>query len=114
MVSAHLYAPYDFALNEAGTSQWSSAVDEDTREIRDAFDRLTRLFTSRGIPVVLTEFGAVDKHNEAARTAWASYVTDQAFAAHIPCVWWDTSLWSPDDRAWRYPDLLTALTRRGM
>lgn len=114
MVSAHLYAPYDFALNEAGTSQWSSAVDEDTREIRDAFDRLTRLFTSQGIPVVLTEFGAVDKHNEAARTAWASYVTDQAFAAHIPCVWWDTSLWLPDDRAWRYPDLLTALTRRGM
>ena len=111
MVSAHLYAPYDFALNEAGTADWSPDNDTDMIELRDAFVRLKRLFVSRGVPVVVTEFGAVDKHNEPARAAWAAAVTRLARESLIPCLWWDTSLLCTETCTWRYPALLTALVR---
>ncbi len=111
MVSAHLYAPYGFALSEAGTADWSPDSEADMAELRDAFERLKRLFVSRGIPVVVTEFGALDKHNEPARVAWATTVTRLARESRIPCLWWDTSLLCTETRTWRYPALLTALVR---
>lgn len=111
MVSAHLYAPYDFALNAEGTGTWSPTSEKDTVEIRTAIEQLYRRFTMKGIPVVLTEFGALDKQNEAARTAWATYVTQAAHNAHIPCFWWDTSFMDKVTHEIRYPNLLTALTR---
>lgn len=110
MVSAHLYAPYDFALNEAGTADWSPDREADTRELREAFETLKRMFVSRGVPVVITEFGAVDKHNEAARAAWAATVTRLAQESRIPFLWWDTALLCTQTHTWRYPALLTALT----
>jgi len=111
MVSAHLYAPYDFTLNEHGTADFSTVNDRDTASIREAFRQLTSRFTSRGVPVVLTEFGAMDKGNAQARTAWAAYVTSLAKAAGIPTVWWDTSLMEQPSLQWRYPTLLNALLR---
>lgn len=111
MVSAHLYTPYDFALNEQGTADWSAAKESDTAEILEAFRQLTSNFVSKGVPVVITEFGAVDKKNEQARASWAAYVTGLAEAAHIPCLWWDKSLMEQNTLRWRYPALLSALTR---
>ena len=84
-------------------------MDNDTLEIREAFRALDERFVSKGIPVVLTEFGAVDKQNEAVRADWAAYVTDFARTLRIPCIWWDTSLMGKATFAWRYPQLLTAL-----
>ena len=109
MVSAHLYAPYDFALNEQGTVDWSAAIDSDTAEIREAFNQLENRFVSKGVPVVITEFGAADKKNEQARAAWAAYVTGLGKAMHIPCLWWDKSLMEQHTLSWRYPTLLSAL-----
>lgn len=111
MVSVHLYLPYAFALDTAGTADWSPASADDTEALQAAFQRLWRLFVSRGIPVVVTEFGAVDKGNEAARAAWAGYVLHLAGQNRIPCLWWDTALLAHGTHAWRYPALLTALTR---
>ncbi|MEA4999993.1 MAG: glycoside hydrolase family 5 protein [Candidatus Limiplasma sp.] len=109
MVSVHLYAPYDFALNASGTAAWSLASAADTKEIRDAFHSLYWLFVRKGIPVVITEFGAMDKHNTEARAAWATFVTQLAKQAHIPYVWWDTSLLDQRALTWRYPQLVEVL-----
>lgn len=111
MVSAHLYAPYAFALDATGTAAWSPASLADTAELAAAFGRLSRLFTNRGIPVVVTEFGALDKGNEPARAAWAAYVLRLARQSRIPCLWWDTALLEKGTHVWRYPALLTALTQ---
>ena len=111
MVSAHVYLPYDFTLNEQGTASWSPDASEDTRGMRDAFGRLQALFVSRGVPVVVTEFGAVDKGNEAARANWAAAVTRLGRESGISCLWWDTSLLEKTSHTWRYPALLTALVR---
>lgn len=111
MVSAHVYAPYGFALDAAGTAAWSPTSDADTTELAAVFGTLSRLFTCRGIPVVVTEFGALDKGNETARAAWATYVLRLARQYHIPCLWWDTALLEKGTHVWRYPALLTALTR---
>jgi endoglucanase len=77
----------------------------------DAFARLWRLFVSRGIPVVVTEFGAVDKSNEVARAAWAAAVMRLGRTYRIPCLWWDTALLEKGSHTWRYPALLRALVR---
>ena len=111
MVSAHLYAPYDFALNASGTASWSPATEADTAELRAAIHRLYWHFIRRGVPVVITEFGAVDKQNTDDRASWAATVTALAKQAHIPCIWWDTSLLAQKTLTWRYPQLLAALVR---
>jgi len=111
MVSAHLYAPYGFALNKQGTANWSATNESDTAEISEAFRQLASRLVAKGVPVVLTEFGAVDKGNEQSRAEWVKYVTDLAEAAHIPCVWWDKSLMEQRTLRWRYPALLSALIR---
>ena len=111
IVSVHVYVPYDFALNESGTAAWAPDVSADAQALRDVFARLQRLFVARGVPVAITEFGAVDKDNEAARAAWAATVTRMARDSRIPCMWWDTALMDGRTHAWRYPALLTALVR---
>ncbi len=110
IVSIHLYRPYDFTLNEAGTAEWSPNSREDTEEIDQAIEDARHLFTDRGIPVIITEFGTVDKGNTAARTQWADYVTQKAGAAHIGCIWWDNSIYDRCTLQWKYPDIVHALT----
>ncbi|HML45326.1 MAG TPA: cellulase family glycosylhydrolase, partial [Clostridia bacterium] len=111
IVSVHLYEPYAFALQENGTSHWDPDRDADTKPIREAIANLQKRFIDRGIPVLITEYGAMDKHNEAARVAWANYVGRLAGTANIRCIWWDTSLLEAETLTWRSPNLLRALTQ---
>lgn len=51
----------------------------------------------RGIPVIITEYGAVKKtledgsYNTADVCKWAEYYLGKAKEPGIPCVWWDNN-----------------------
>lgn len=115
IVSVHAYTPYDFALNTAGRSTW----DNDTKDIDHLMEKLDELFLSKGVPVIIGEFGAMNKDNEAERVEWAKYYVSKAREYGVPCVWWDNNAFEGDgenfglfnrrELTFPYPDLLKAL-----
>lgn len=120
IVSVHAYEPYDFALNVNGRGIWN----QDTGNIDYIMKSLDELFVSRGIPVIIGEFGAMYKPaegNEAERAAWAEYYVRAAAGKGIPCIWWDNGafegsgeLFGLIDREtceWKYPLVLQGLKK---
>lgn len=86
LVSVHAYEPYDFALKIPGRSTWN----HDTEKIDTLMQDLKTLFLDHNIPVVLGEFGAMNKEdNEAEREEWVTYYVKAASAIGVPCIWWD-------------------------
>jgi endoglucanase len=120
IVSIHAYTPYNFALNAAGTSEWSVSNKTDTYEIDYLMDNIKTNFIDKGIPVILGEFGAVDKKNTEARTAWAEYYVKKAHEVGVPCIVWDNNAFFSGETLgllnrfkceWQYPQIVKALMK---
>ncbi len=94
IVSAHAYTPYNFALQantEGGISTWSIKDTNSVNQTKGFMDTLYNKFTSKGIPVVIGEFGARNKDNLQARVEFASYYVAAARERGISCFWWDNN-----------------------
>lgn len=89
IVSVHAYTPYNFALNTKGTADWS--MEKDTYDIDALMKNIDELFLSKGIPVIIGEFGAMNKDNEAERVEWVTYYLTKAKEIGVPCIWWDNN-----------------------
>lgn len=115
IVSVHAYLPYHFCQNEEGTEEWSAKNPQDTREIEEAFDNMYQLFVKKGVPVILTEFGCVDKMNLESRIAWAEFYIKKAKENRVPCIWWDNGssfqLLDREKEQWIYPELIEVLLK---
>lgn len=113
IVSVHMYQPYSFCQNREGTAEWDTGNPDDTEKIEKAFAELHTRFIDQGIPVVLTEFGCVDKGNDGTRAAWVSFYREQADI--IPCFWWDNGssyqLLERETGRWLHPEILDALVQ---
>ena len=88
ILSVHAYVPNDFALNAPpGKSVWDSAVQSAIdSSISRAQNRANAL---GGMPIIMGEFGAVNRDNLAAREIYSQYYVAKAKAAGIACIWWD-------------------------
>lgn len=91
LVSVHAYIPYEFAQKRNGTDAWSSENEEDTDQIDTIFLGLKGFMDTKNIPVVITEFAAVNKNNEEDRADWCRYYTRTADKYGIPYIWWDNN-----------------------
>lgn len=125
MVSAHAYTPYDFALNKGGTDRFAGSGDPGAKDIADFMDALYKRFISNGTPVVIGEFGAMDKRgNLQDRVRFTAYYTACAAAHGLPCLWWDNGAFAGDgeifgiyDRntcEFRYPEIAGAMLKYGL
>ncbi|MBE5842758.1 MAG: glycoside hydrolase family 5 protein [Butyrivibrio sp.] len=114
-VSVHAYSPYEFALNTQGRSTW----DNDTADIIRIMRDINRLFIQNNIPVIIGEFGALNKDNEAERAEWVKYYLGKAKEIGVPCVWWDNGCFDTDGENFGiidrrtlelpYPELIKAI-----
>ncbi len=122
IVAAHAYTPYDFALNLNRPDDRSFTMDNSEKKaaIADFLQKLYDKFVSKGIPVVMDEFGALDKNgNLQDRVNFASWYVASASTRGITCVWWDNHAFSGNgerfgliDRkniAWVYPEIVDAI-----
>ncbi|MDE7359399.1 MAG: glycoside hydrolase family 5 protein, partial [Lachnospiraceae bacterium] len=111
IVSVHMYTPYSFCQREDGDTQWDTAG---TRErIAQAFSQMNSLFVEQHVPVILTEFGCVDKGNTEERLEWTKYYMEQSHRYGIPCIWWDCGAYALLDReskTWKFPRIVEVLT----
>lgn len=102
MVSVHYYDPWNFCGQENNTTtQWG--VDADASKIADwgneaymeqQFIKLYDSFSSQGYPVVIGEYGAIDKSkadeaNIESRVHFASKVCEKAVRYGLVPVYWD-------------------------
>jgi endoglucanase len=121
IVSIHAYTPYNFALNKTGTSEWSITNANDTRDIDNLMKSIDQNFISKGIPVIIGEFGAMEKNNLESRVAWAEYYIKKGAEKGIPCIWWDNGAFAGTgelfgllDRrtlTWKAPEVVDALMK---
>ncbi|MDE6732016.1 MAG: glycoside hydrolase family 5 protein [Oscillospiraceae bacterium] len=102
IVSVHAYLPYDFALNVHGTASYSNDGSANT-----LMSDIKTLFLDKGIPVVITEFGSVNKENEQDRIQCAVDFLNAAKATGVPCCWWD------NNARWGDGELFGLLDRNG-
>jgi len=120
IVSIHAYSPYNFALNEGTgkTDKWSKDNPSDTSGVNTPLDRAYNTFVSKGIPVIMGEFGAINRKNDAndkARAEWAEYYVSYAKSKGIPCFWWDDGgdfkLFNRGNNTFYFPAIKDALIR---
>lgn len=117
IVSVHAYSPYNYAMNAGYSKNFS---DSDRKELDKFFSDLNDVFVSKGISVVIGEFGATNKGDEADRCLWAEYFVKGAKKYGITCVWWDNNsktseggecfgLYNRNTGEWVFKDLLKTL-----
>ncbi len=87
IVSIHNYAPWKFTTLEYPNDK--TFDDASKAELDRGFDFLYNTFVSKGIPVIIGEFGAENKNNAADRAAYYAYYVEAAAKRNIPCFVWD-------------------------
>ncbi len=87
IVSIHNYAPWKFTTKEHENVTAFDAAGQ--AELEQHFDFLYDKFVSKGVPVIIGEFGAENKNNAADRAAYYSYYVQAAAKRNIPCFVWD-------------------------
>jgi endoglucanase len=122
IASYHSYSPYNFALNTGtgATTAWSKSNSSDTSAISSHIDRAQTTFISKGIPVIIGEFGAMNRDNLDARVEWAKYYVGYARSKGIPCFWWDNGnisgsgekfgILNRANNSFMFPEIVNALT----
>ncbi len=94
-VSIHAYTPYDFTFSHDGDyDHWDGSHKSD---IVWTFGQINKYFLSKGIPVVMTEFGAERKgspseNNDEEVVKWMRDYMTLASKYKVPVVIWDNNL----------------------
>lgn len=126
MVEVHAYRPYPFALQslqDGGVDSFS--ISKDREDLISFMDALYNKYISKGVPVVIDEFGARKKgDNLQDRVNCLAFYTAAAKARGIPCCVWDNHVFSGNESrdeffgiidrntiTWKYPDIALAIIR---
>ena len=86
IVSVHNYAPYHFCMATDTIVAWA---DVNKEELTDEIDRVYTKYVSNGIPVVMGEWGSINKGNTDDRVLHAEYYSSICKEKNICPVWWD-------------------------
>jgi len=93
IVGVHNYGTLPFTWRQEQVS-WTTAYSDwdpirDGRPVEQVMQRLWEYFISRGIPVIICEFGAENKNNTQDRINFAIHYIETARQYGIICFWWD-------------------------
>ncbi len=117
IVSQHTYWPYTFTMENPGSNTWGTASDKSACDAE--LDRIYNKFCKKGIPVVVGEWGTIDKNNTSARTVHAEYYTAAVRKRGMLPVWWDNgdskaggfALLNRNAGSWYFPEIVDALIK---
>ena len=126
MISLHAYTPYDFTYADGRDLFYYD--DSVGNSIDWVFDLIDSHFTSRNIPVIITEYGSVNKIIDFSvvpnpryeeNVKWVTRYLERAKKSGIPCVWWDNGyhfsgnelfgIFDRENCTWFAPDLVKAI-----
>ncbi|MCD7727995.1 MAG: glycoside hydrolase family 5 protein [Ruminococcus sp.] len=92
MLSVHYYSPYDFVLNESGTSSYTSS---DLSSMATSISNICSFASKSGMPVFIGEYGPIDKTNTTARAEYCYYLNYYAASnsdATVVLAFWDNGV----------------------
>ena len=110
MVSVHYYSPADFAIADLSTT-WGYretwGTESDLKYLKGQFEKLKTSFVDKGIPVIVGEYGVIDKNkDEEDRIYWFECVTKTALEyGCCPVVWDNGELIHRFKYEWKDPEL---------
>ena len=120
-ISVHAYVPYFFCMLPDETAFWGNT--EEQAEILKVMNDLEKVKKDKGVPIVISEFGTINKDNDEVRAKYTSFFVSEAKKRGIVCILWDNNIDSKErdnnlysyaifDRErceWRHPAVLNAL-----
>lgn len=119
IISVHMYDPYDFAMQGDGPREFKPRHQS---SLESTFDRLNEYFVSKGIPVIIGEYGATNKGNIEERVKWFKFFLSYTRKYGITCILWDNGGFDAstsqgekfgffDRRAlkWKFPEIIDAI-----
>lgn len=101
-VAVHLYTPYYFTYDPDGSSihVWNGTLKRDIVSVMQLVDRE---LIQKGVPAIITEFGAVHKEYQDAEgnlvsnkedvLKWLADYMEVTNQYGIPCIWWDNNVY---------------------
>ena len=94
MLSVHYYDPYDFTLNERGTSLWRNETEGSY--MKDIIDRICEFARLENMPVFIGGYGAIDKNNPTSRGQYCYYFNRYAKTntsdVNVVLAYWDNGV----------------------
>ncbi|MGN1304480.1 MAG: glycoside hydrolase family 5 protein [Oscillospiraceae bacterium] len=84
IVNVHSYIPWDFAAKEDGSAEFNN-----TAELDATFEYMKKYCADKNIPLMINEFGAVNRNNTEERVKYIEYFKSKADALGIKYLWWD-------------------------
>lgn len=115
IVSIHAYLPYSFALDTQGTDVY----DSNDNSINELFENIKVYFLDNDIPVIVGEFGSVNKDNIDDRVQCVTDYLTTAKEYGVPCIWWDNGarvgsgenfgLLNRAEYDWFFPEIIEAI-----
>ncbi len=127
IVDVHTYAPLLFNWYQEDVT-WETTRNDwrqsDVLEIKSIFKNIDKYLISQDIPVVLGEFGSVNKINTEERVDAVLVIVEEAKKLGIAYFWWDSggvanhsddvygyALLNRDKLTWYYPEIVKILTQ---
>ena len=89
-VAVHMYTPYYFTFDvkEEGYSEWTG---KEKASITNTVKQLNANLIQKDVPVIVTEFGAVNKQNSDEVIKWLDDYLGTMNLYGIKCFWWDNN-----------------------
>jgi endoglucanase len=121
IVSIHDYWTYYFAMDTAkatSTDKWGTAADKAACDAE--LDRIYKKFVKNNIPVIIGEWGTVNKSNTSARAVHAGYYANGIRERGMLPVWWDNGvstgygafgILNRKSCTWDFPEIVDSLIK---
>ena len=88
-VAVHMYTPYYFTYAGTDASFYDTWDGSQRASIVNTLKQLNNFFLKKDVPVIVTEFGAVNKGNSEEVIKWAADYLGAMNDCGIKCFWWD-------------------------
>ena len=89
IITVHAYYPYFFCMVPTETSVWGS--DEEKRELIDLLNTISEAADRKKRPLVIGEFGTINKGNEEYRAEYTRFYVDECRKRNVTCIIWDNN-----------------------
>ncbi len=121
LISVHLYTPYSFAMENPGETVF---MEKHAAELAYNFTWLNENFVSKGIPVIIGEYGATNKNNLEERVKWFKYFVEESHKFNMVTCLWDNGDWNArntfeekfgffdrNKKEWFFPEIIETIVK---
>lgn len=90
VLSVHMYSPYNFAMESPGVKVFTNQMGS---YLAVTFKNLNNKFVTKGIPVIIGEYGATNKNNLEERVKWFQAFLKYSRKYGMTSCLWDNGEW---------------------